>query len=54
MSFEEPSSKGWIENEKAVPEKNKICTILEIQGKYAKLKQLKLTCMLSKTCFERL
>ena len=31
MSFEEPS-KGWIENEKVLPEKNKICTILEIQG----------------------
>ena len=36
MSIEEPK-KGWIENETALPEKNKFSTILEIQGKMKKV-----------------
>ena len=32
MGFEEPN-KGWVENETALPERNKFSTILELQGK---------------------
>ena len=31
MDFDKPN-KGWIENETALPEKNRFSTILEIQG----------------------
>ena len=31
MGFEEPN-KGWVENETALPERNKFSTILELQG----------------------
>ena len=46
MSFEEPN-KGWVENETALPEKNKISTILEIQGNASAFSK-------TYTCFERL